>query len=306
MSLTLGIDIGGTKIAGGLVTNTGEVVTRAHCPTPTAQGGQAVLAAAIALALSLRAQAARPVTAIGIGAAGQVDCDRGMIVHASEIMPGWAGTSVAAAFENALGLPAKVDNDVNALARGEAKFGRAQGAATALFLAVGTGLGGAMLLAGRVHHGAHWSGGEVGSLLLSIDPLARRGLSGEVGTWEAYVSGPGLVQTWRDLTGVLTGDVSGYDIAEEAKYDAGSLAALAVTRTGEYLGYGLVSLANVLDPDLIVVGGGLAALGDLLLGPARAILASRALPGPATCPVVAASLGADAAVIGAAALVMPL
>ena len=185
-----------------------------------------------------------------------MDAARGVIVSATDILPGWAGTPVKAAFEEALGLPASVDNDVNALAVGEARFGAARGKGTAVFLALGTGVGGALLLGGRLHHGAHGAGGEFGHILLTMAPEAGRG----AGTLEAYASGPGLVQTWRDLTG------------EGAKRDGPDVpsragGAEAVRRTGEFLGYGLVSLANALDPDIIIIGGGLAALGDALLGP---------------------------------------
>ena len=100
--------------------------------------------------------------------------------------------------------------------------------------------------------------------------------------------------------------MTGEAIAAEAQSDPKSHAGRAVTRTGEYLGYGLVSLANILDPDLMVVGGGLSALGDLILEPARRVLTQQALPGPAQCPVVLAALGPDASLVGAAALAMPL
>ncbi|MBV9850896.1 MAG: ROK family protein, partial [Armatimonadetes bacterium] len=121
---------------------------------------------------------------------------------------------------------------------------------------------------------------------------------GHVGTLEAYASGPGLAQTWCEMTGrqeAVTGkDVPALPGGPEA-----------VARTGEYLGYGLVSLANALDPDVIVIGGGMAALGDALLEPAGRVLRARALPGPAQCPVVSTALGPDTSAIGAASLAMP-
>ena len=194
-------------------------------------------------------------------------------------------------------MPCCVDNDVNALAVGEARFGAGKNVATVAYLALGTGVGGALLLDGRLHHGAHWTGAEFGHLLLTIGAnMPRR-------TLEAFASGPGLVQTYREMSG-FDGEITGEAIAAEAQRSPQSLAAQAVTRTGEYLGWGLVSLANILDPDLFVVGGGLAALGDLLLIPARRILSLHALPGPARCPVVPAALGPDASLVGAAALAM--
>ena len=296
MSLRLGIDIGGTKIAGGLVTSDGRIVLSGRRPTPLT-GGAAILACVQELAREMHAAAPEPVVGIGIGTGGQVDTVNGVIVAASDLLPGWAGTAVKEAFEAAFGLPCAVDNDVNALAVGEATFGAGRGLATVIYLALGTGVGGALLLKGRVHHGLTWTGGEFGHLLLTTDEAAPRK------TLEDFAGGAGLVQTYRDLTGhsgVLTGEA----VAAEARRDPSGAAAQAITRTGERLGFGLASLANALDPDLIVIGGGLSALGDALLDPARRILHTYGLPGPSQCPVVLAALGADAAVIGAACLAM--
>ncbi len=292
----IGIDIGGTKIAVGLVTDEGRVLHAERSPTPM-MGGPAILGAALALARRLLNTVSEPVLGIGIGTGGQVDTERGVIVSATDILPGWAGIEVKASCEQVLGLPCSVDNDVNALAVGEARFGAGRGLPTVLYLALGTGVGGALLLGGRVHHGATWTGGEFGHLLLTTDETAPRK------TLEDFASGPGLVQTYRELTG-FTRKMTGEALAAEAAHDPVGLAAQAVTRTGECLGFGLASLANIFDPNLIVIGGGLATLGDSLLEPARVIMRRYALPGPSRCPVVSAALGADAAVIGAAALGM--
>lgn len=294
MSIYLGIDIGGTKIAAGLVTDSGQVLRQSRCPTPLC-GGTSILDAALSLAAFYQNE---PLQAVGIGTGGQVRADLGVIASATYLLPGWAGTQVKSAFEAALALPCAVDNDVNALAVGESRFGAGQGLDTVAYLALGTGVGGALLLNGRLHYGAHWTGGEFGHLLLTMDPEAPRR------TLEEYVSGPGLVQTYREISG-FAGQVGGEAIAAEAGHNPESAAALAVTRTGEYLGYGLVSLANILDPDLLVVGGGLASLGELLLAPARRVLSLHALPGPARCPVVPAALGPNASLVGAASLAMP-
>lgn len=303
MPLYLGIDIGGTKIAAGLITDNGQVLRRAQVPTPAWEGGPRVLQAALDLAWSLSSPG-ESILGIGIGTGGQIDARRGVVVSATDLLPGWAGTELKAVFEAAFGIPTQVDNDVNALARGEGRFGAGRGLSTVVYLALGTGVGGALLLKGRLHHGAHWSGGEFGHLLLSTDPEARVDAGGHRGTLEAYASGPGLVQTWRELSGSADADLTGHDLAVEARRDPDGLAAQALARTGEHLGYGLVSLANCLDPDLIVIGGGLASLGDSLLAPARRILQARALPGPAQCPIVPAQLGSDASLIGAASLAM--
>ena len=295
MTVYLGIDIGGTKIAAGLVTENGEVLRQSRVPTPLS-GGSAILDAALALA---REYASEPIAAIGVGTGGQVNAELGVIVSATDLLPGWAGTNVKAAFETAFSIPCFAGNDVNALAVGESRFRAGRNLDTVVYLALGTGVGGALLLNGRLHHGAHWAGAEFGHLLLTISEVGTRR------TLEDFASGPGLVQTYSEMSS-LGRQTTGEAIAEEARRDPNSLSAQAVTRTGEYLGFGLVSLANSLDPDLIVIGGGLSALGGLLLDPARRILVQYALPGPAQCPVVLAALGPDASLVGAAALAMPV
>lgn len=299
----LGIDIGGTKIAGAIVTEAGRVKRRQDAPTPAREGGAAVLEAALALARILCAGEA--IKAVGIGAGGQIDPASGVVLSATDLLPGWAGTPLKSAFAEALGVPAFADNDVNALAVGEARLGAARGLSTVVFLAVGTGLGGALLLGGRLHHGARGGGGEFGHILVSMDADARRDTGGHLGTWEAYASGPGLARTYAEIAGGSAPGLTGRAVAQAARHDPFGAAGRAITRTGEYLGFGLASLANALDPDLIVVGGGLADMGEALLAPARAVLHLRALPHAARCPVVVASLDADANVIGAASLAMP-
>lgn len=126
-----------------------------------------------------------------------------------------------------------------------------------------------------------------------------------MGTLEAYCSGSGLVENWREITGSTDPKVTGEDIVEDSKRDPSGAGSLAIAKTGEYLGFGLVTLANALDPNLIIIGGGLGTIGDALLDPARAVLKARALPGPSKCPIVQAMLGVNAPIVGAASLVMP-
>ena len=306
MVLYLGIDIGGTKIAGGIVTFDGKVLSRQERPTPIGEGGQQILKEAIEVARALVDSSKQRVQAVGIGAGGQINATTGVVFSATDVIPGWKGMRIAEAFSDALGIASAVDNDVNVLALAETKFGAAKHCAdgTVVFLALGTGVGGALLTRGGLHHGAHWSGGEFGHILLSMDKNARCDTGGARGTLEAYCSGPGLVVTYKECSGSKDASITGHDVVNEAKKNPGGAGSKAIELTGEYLGYGLVSLANALDPDLIIIGGGLSELGDLLLDPARRVLKEHALPGPATCKVVPAQLGLDAAIVGAASLVI--
>ena len=303
----IGIDIGGTKIAGGIVTGDGEIMAREERPTPIKEGGERILQDAIEVAKSLIRASSHPIRGVGVGAGGQIDTTRGLVFSATDVIPGWKGMRITEIMTKAVSLPSSVDNDVNVLGFAESRFGAARSFANSgivVFLALGTGVGGALICNGAVHHGAHWSGGEFGHILLSMDANARRDGGGARGTLEAYCSGPGLVQTWRELSASTESGITGHDVVEDARKNPEGPGAQAITKTGEYLGFGLASLANALDPDLIVIGGGLSELGDSLLAPARRVMKEHALPGPGTCQVLIAELGVDAAIVGAASLVM--
>ena len=277
MTFCLGIDIGGTKIAGAVVSEDGQIVRQARVLTPAPEGGPAVLRAALGLAHALWEN---NIQAVGIGTGGIVDATRGVVLSASDILPGWAGTDVDGAFEAAFAVPAFVDNDVNALAAGEARWGAARGARTAVVVALGTGVGGAVLLNGKLHHGAHFAAGEIGRMIIGNDSTLEDGANGAA----LHVLRQQLDPAW---------DGTHWDAN-----DPFTLRALA--ETGEQLGLGLVNICALLDPDVIIIGGGLSAWGDSLLEPARAVLRKRLpfLP----CPVVRVALGPDASVVGAAAL----
>jgi glucokinase len=299
----LGVDIGGTKIAAGIVDHYGKVHAEERVSTPVTEGGAAILQTAIQLSSRIISHTDLAITALGIGAGGQIDCTNGTVISATDLLPGWEGQEIVSSFSNEFNIPAYADNDVNALAAGEYRFGIAHEYNTIIFLAIGTGLGGALIIDKKLYHGAHWSGGEIGQMIVNFNDDARRDMAGTKGTFEAYVSGSGLVKTWQEIIGMPI-EKTGIQIAEEALQDSGSPGALAIAKTGMYLGIGLVSLVSLIDPDLIVIGGGMAALGDILIDPARAVLAERALSGPSNCPVKTASLGASSSIIGAAAIAM--
>ncbi len=306
----LGLDIGGTKIAGGIVdAATGTVLVQGRVPTMASDGGAAVLARAIMLAERLRregaAQGLPPVQAVGIGAGGQIDAQTGVVLSATEILPSWAGTRIAESFTQSLQIPAFADNDVNALAAGELRFGAGQGAKNLVFLALGTGVGGAIVSSGKLHQSATGVSGELGHLMLN--PGGPPCTCGSKGCLEQYASGPALLRLFEAFGGTATPDDEGNPppLAKLAGADPRGPAARALDTAGKALGVGLVSLSNIFGPDKIIIGGGLASLGDLLLAPARQVLGERALPPVRQTPVVVAALGADASIVGAACLALP-
>ena len=290
----VGIDVGGTKIAAGVVAEDGTVLDRTRVPTPP-DDEAATLAALLAVVDELRAGNPE-VEAIGLGAAGLVEWPGG---HAR-----WAPHNTYRRLElrrllhERTGLPTTVDNDANAAAWAEARFGAGAGGGDLVLVTVGTGIGGGLVLGGRLYHGEHGFAGELGHLI--VDPDGDLCACGNHGCLEAMASGSTLGRLGGEAAAV-TGEVV-FGAATE-----GDKAALALfERIGHWLGVGIASLVTIFDPDLVVVGGGVAATGELLLAPARASFeryvhgrVHRDLP-----PVVPARLGPDAGFVGAATLAL--
>lgn len=289
----LGIDIGGTKTAAALVDRGGRVLQRREAPTPARSGREAVLDAAARLAADLLGAAAGPV---GVGTAGTVDPTTGTIRYATDSLPGWTGTPVADALAARLGRPVRVTNDVNAAALGECWAGAGRDHAHVLLVAVGTGLGGALVRNGRVEAGARGAAGEVGHLPAPGAERLRCGC-GRHGHLEAIASGSGLAAAYAVETGT---QVTGRTVADRAA--AGdAVARRVVDRAGAALGAALAGLVALLDPDAVLVAGGAA---GALLRAASAAYAAEVPAGWAGVPLRPAALGADAVLVGAARLAM--
>ena len=298
MRSTLGIDIGGTKIAAGLVDECGAVSGRQTVATPAADGAQAILAAALDLSRRVLAGAQdTDVLAVGVGSAGEIDTDRGVVTYASDNLPGWAGLALGDAFAAVTGLPAFVDNDVNALALGEGRFGAGRGFKDVLYVAVGTGVGGAVVLDGRLRRGASWAVGELGHVIATWDG-DRVCSCGRRGHLEAYACGPAIAARYRELA-ARDEPLDLRDVAARTRM-GDDLARRAIAEGAEILGLTLGGLLAVLDPQALVIGGGVAELGDEWWGPLEAALRTSPLPGPAQIALRPAQLGADAVLIGAA------
>ena len=251
-------------------------------------------------------------TALRVAVAGRVDPDRRHVRSAANL--GWDHQPLAAAVESATGLRTVVENDANAAAWAEHRYGAGVGVDDLVVVTVGTGIGGALVLGGRLHRGASGSGGEIGHAVHVVDGLPCG--CGRTGCFEQYASGRALVREARALAAERPDDaalllsragsvdeVSGPHVTAAA-VDGDPVARLAFQRIGDHLGRGLADLAEVLDPRAFVVGGGVSDAGDLLLEPARTALA-RELPdwSPDDVPaVLRAALGTGAGAVGAADL----
>lgn len=304
----VGVDVGGTKIAAALV-GTGHAILDAR-RTPTPSDGDALLREVARLVDELCAGAASPPVAVGLGIASLLD-DHGRALWSTHL--DIADRMPAAELTAMLGIPVAVGNDANVAALAEARLGAARAHRSSITLTVGTGIGGGVVIDGRIFRGARASGAELGHVVVDADGPPCLGGCPSRGCVEAMSSGTAVAREARALAAADPGGrlaqvqgergaLTAEDVAALARGgDSASIAILAAA--GRYLGVALASLANVLSPDIFVIGGGMgSAVGEFVLGPAREEYRRRALPPNASAPVVAAELGSQAGVLGAAIL----
>jgi glucokinase len=301
--IALGVDIGGTKIAVGLVTLQGTVLARVEAPTPAAKGQNRVLGAVEELGRRLIESYdgdRRDIVALGVGSGGVIDPKLRRVVATTDLMVDWKGAEIGARLESAFGLPVVVYNDVHAHAAGEAFFGAGRGQRIALVAGIGTGIGGALLIDGVPQLGAHGAAGHLGH----ISAAAAAGMPcpcGRHGHLEAISSGTGLLALYRKNGGDLSVR-SAREIV--ARLDEDTIARGAVVTSATSLGTGLSDLANVVDPHIVIVAGGMSNAGQLWWESLRTSFDDGLLPILEGTPLVKAYLGEDAAIVGAARLAL--
>ncbi|MBG0829365.1 ROK family glucokinase [Planomonospora sp. ID67723] len=310
MALTIGVDIGGTKVAAGVVDEDGRIVehrlrrTPAESPERVADTiGEVVRELAVG----------RQIEAVGLGAAGFVDETRSIVRFAPNLA--WREEPLQKKVSDLVGLPVVVENDANAMAWGEARFGAGRGESHVVCVTVGTGIGGGIVLDGSLYRGRWGMGAELGHM--QAVPGGRLCGCGNLGCWEQYASGNALVTEARliaqaeparaarllEIAGGAPGDIEGPEVTEAAREgDPAALAAFA--SMADWLGQGLSDLASILDPGCFILGGGVSRAADLWIDRARESFAAR-LTGRGHRPLAEirlAELGASAGVVGAADL----
>ncbi len=310
--MSIGVDIGGTKILAGTVTEDGEIIATARRPTPRHDAND-VLDLVAEVVNELVASTDESFDGVGLGVAGLVDADRSRVYFAPNLR--WSQVPVRQLLEAATGLPVVVENDGNVAAWGEYRFGAGRGTTEMTLVTVGTGIGGGIVLGGRLFRGAHGAAGEIGHI--NAVPDGRPCGCGRNGCLEQYASGNALVREARALAAerrseasalLALGDgtpegVQGVHVTEAARAgDPIAMEAFAIA--GTWLGRGLADLAAVLDPEVFVIGGGVSDAGDLLLASARQTLADKLIgqqnrPSPV---VKTAELTNRAGLVGAADL----
>jgi glucokinase len=310
MGLTIGVDVGGTKVAAGVVDEDGRIVARMRRDTPATDPAmtQDVIAACVR-----ELAAAHRVDAVGIGAAGFVDSARSSVLFSPNLA--WRDEPLRAGIEARTGLPVVVENDANAAAWAETRFGAGKGHPFTVTLTIGTGIGGGIVLDGEPYRGAFGIGAEMGHV--NVVPGGRQCPCGNRGCLEQYASGPALVREARERAALARGSAAGLlrlaggdpaaitgPLVTAAARDGDPVAVAAFRTVGAWLGHGMADFAAVLDPGLFILAGGVSDAGELLATPAREAFEA-GLTAAAYRPVAAvrvAELGTDAGLVGAADL----
>lgn len=307
--LAIGVDIGGTKVAAGVVDESGAVIDRERRATP---GHDVLETELIIVDVVSQLRSRHDVSAVGVGAAGWIGTDSATVLFSPHLA--WRDEPLLAGLAGRIDAPLMIVNDANAAAWAEYRFGAAQGERVVVCVTLGTGIGGGLVIDGDVYRGAYGIACEYGHMTLVPD--GRLCACGNRGCWEMYASGRALARDARELVEEspvaaarlleLAGSVTNLDgpVVTSAAAEGDPAALSICTTMGRWLGRGLANLAAVLDPSVFVIGGGVSAAGELLLRPAREEFA-HTLTGRGFRPVasvVGAALGPDAGLVGAADL----
>jgi glucokinase len=306
----IGVDLGGTKMLTGVV----DSEQRVHHESREVSTGASEKEVLDAIEREVNeARAARPdIVAVGLGVPCTIDRERGVAINAVNLEI--TDVPIREIIAERTGLPVFLDNDANVAALAEHRFGAAKGVDHAVMLTIGTGIGGGVIIDGELYRGSIGAASEPGHMVIDLNGPPCQGTCPNHGCIEALASGTALAREGTALAGsrpesalglalAREGAVTGKTVTEAAI--AGDEAAIEVmTLVGVRLGVGLSSLANIFNPDVLVIGGGVIAAGDLILEPAREELGKRALPPMNETPVRAAVLGADAGMVGAATMAL--
>lgn len=308
----IGVDLGGTKLLAGVLDAELQVHHRSYRPV----GGldqRELLDAIVAAVEEARVAATVEVTAVGFGIPCLIDQRRGMATMAVNLPI--ADVPFRDVMAERLGLPVEVDNDANTAALAEHRAGAARGLDHAIVLTVGTGIGGGLILNGEVYRGAIGSGAELGHMTIDLNGPRCQGNCPNHGCLETLASGTALAREGKRLAEEQPDSGLGRALAEgrkvdgklvtELAHDGDATAIAALELIGRNLGVGIASYLNIFNPDVVVIGGGVLAAGELLLGPARAEVAVRALPTMRDhVRIVPAHFGTEAGMVGAGALAL--
>ncbi|MBN2289428.1 MAG: ROK family protein [Candidatus Glassbacteria bacterium] len=312
---TVGIDLGGTNIVFGLVTPQGELIHHFSHPTEGHKGPDRVMQNILdGIEEIMQAGVGGRINGIGLGSPGAIDTESGLVIECAPNIPDWTGRQIRTPIVERFGLPTFVDNDAKMAVIGEAVFGAGAGYRHLFVVTLGTGIGGGVVLNGRIHRGAFFCAGEIGHAAVQIN--GRRCVCGKDGHLEAYASAKGIVGLTRELleqgrksalTSMAEKNEEGLTakLVLDAARSGDEVALEVVNLAAHYLGMALAHFAMVFDPDIMVVSGGLALAGEILFRPMNeAYTRYLFYQSIRQAPIVPARMGFEAGMVGAAAMAM--
>ncbi len=304
MELIVGLDLGGTYLKAALGDKTGTLLHKGKRPSAADAPAQAIfenMFAAVEELMEVARRQGRKVRAVGVGSPGVIDVDRGRLLGQSPNLPHWVDVDIAGVMSKRFGLPVVADNDANLMTLAEVTLGAGRGCRHAVCLTVGTGIGGGLFLNGEIYRGSHYAGAELGHTLVEFDGLPCP--CGGRGCLEQYASAPAAVREYRAR--LQAGGKRAPEGADTkwifARAKEGEPEALAaVEHISRYLGAGIASFANALNPAVVIIGGGVAEAGSFFIKRVAAAVRERAMPTAwKNLRIRKAKLGNDAGVIGA-------
>jgi len=306
----LAVDMGATNLRAAIVDAEGNLGARLQVPTPTGVEGGAIVSALIGLLRLVAEESPAPPAAVSIASAGLIDAVQGHVVF-SPNAPGFRNLPVTGPVSDAFGIPCYIENDASAAALGEHRFGAARGYSHVVHVTVGTGIGGGLVLDGRLYRGARGFAGEIGHIVL--DPAGPPCNCGSRGCLEAMASGTAFAARARAvlsagrspaLAAIVGSEEPSGEHLHQAALQGDRVCEAEIRHAGHVLGIGIGSLVNVLNPEVVTISGGLLVLGDMYFGPMKEALASFAYGPSSGVSVLFSALGEDAGLLGAAAVAL--
>jgi glucokinase len=314
-SLAIGIDIGGSHISAGLVNQHGKFInvkTVSFSNPPSGEKGLIIIEQLIKELVPTYLKRLNNICGIGISCPGSIDFQQGKILADSPNLMGWKGMEIKQTLETIFKIPVLIDNDANLAGWGEKYWGIGKNIHNLICITIGTGIGGGIIIDDKIYHGSHFYAGEIGHMKLKLNgPLCS---CGKYGCLEALASGPAIVREFikkrksTDFTLPINSRKAYPVITAKTVFAAArrndKIAREIVYQTACYLGYAISSLINIFDPEMIVIGGGIAQAGKIIFQPIRNIVRSNIMTHPFRSPqIVPAKLGEKAGLLGAAAII---
>ena len=310
--LVIAVDLGGTKTAAGLVNERLEVLDAVESRTVTS-GQQALLESILAMVRGLVKRSPAPVAGVGFGIPSMIDQVHGRVVMSVNVP--LADFDFVSHMQAELGLPVFIDNDANLATLAEARAGAARGAREALMITVGTGIGGGVIIGGKVYRGATGSGAELGHIVIDVNGPPCQGNCPNNGCFETMASGTALKRYAREMARARPQSALGHAAAGGEELDGALVSRLAtagdeaagnvLAKVGLYIGVGITGLVNIFNPEVFVLGGAVMQAGDAIIRPAVDYLHTRGLkPNRDLVRVVPAHFGPEAGMLGAACMVL--